>query len=69
MEKGLVVEEAPPEILFGRPGHAYTKRLVAASPTRTSTVESLVVDGGGSLGPAPAVIQQRAATPLLQVTN
>ncbi|MBN8943738.1 MAG: ABC transporter ATP-binding protein [Rhizobiales bacterium] len=69
MEKGLVVEEAPPEILFGRPGHAYTKRLVAASPTRTSTVESLVVDAGGKPGPAPAIIQQRAATPLLEVTN
>ncbi len=44
MERGLVVEEAAPATLFGAPTHPYTRRLVAASPTRLSTVESLVVD-------------------------
>ncbi|WP_159996718.1 ABC transporter ATP-binding protein [Roseomonas sp. 18066] len=41
MEQGRVVEEAPPAALFGTPGHAYTRRLVAACPTPTSTISSL----------------------------
>jgi peptide/nickel transport system ATP-binding protein len=44
MEKGLLVEEAPPETLFRQPQHAYTKRLVAASPTASSRIEDLVTD-------------------------
>jgi ABC-type glutathione transport system ATPase component len=46
MEKGLLVEEAPPETLFRQPQHAYTKRLVAASPTASSRIEDLVTDEG-----------------------
>ena len=41
MEQGLVVETAAPHDLFSQPKHPYTRRLVAASPTPTSTVESL----------------------------
>ncbi len=44
MEKGRVVEEAPPEMLFRQPQHAYTRRLVAASPTASSRIEDLVTD-------------------------
>jgi peptide/nickel transport system ATP-binding protein len=44
MEKGRLVEEAPPETLFRDPQHAYTKRLVAASPTASSRIEDLVTD-------------------------
>jgi ABC-type glutathione transport system ATPase component len=44
MEKGRLVEEAPPETLFRQPQHAYTKRLVAASPTASSRIEDLVTD-------------------------
>jgi ABC-type glutathione transport system ATPase component len=44
MEKGRLVEEAAPERLFHHPQHAYTKRLVAASPTVTSRIEDLVAD-------------------------
>jgi ABC-type glutathione transport system ATPase component len=44
MEKGRLVEEAPPETLFRQPQHAYTKRLVAASPTATSRIADLVTD-------------------------
>jgi peptide/nickel transport system ATP-binding protein len=53
MERGLLVEEAPPGTLFGSPGHAYTRRLVAASPRRDSTLESITEDGV-ALPPAPA---------------
>ncbi|HLX15527.1 MAG TPA: ABC transporter ATP-binding protein [Bradyrhizobium sp.] len=44
MEKGRFVEEAAPEKLFRHPQHAYTRRLVAASPAATSRVEDLVTD-------------------------
>jgi ABC-type glutathione transport system ATPase component len=44
MEQGRLVEEAAPLTLFHNPQHAYTKRLVAASPTATSRIEDLVTD-------------------------
>ena len=64
MEQGLKVEEAPPESLFGMPRHAYTKRLVAASPTKSSRVHELVGE------PAPDPITRPAEgkpKPLLRV--
>jgi ABC-type glutathione transport system ATPase component len=45
MEKGRLVEEAAPVTLFRQPQHAYTKRLVAASPTAISRIEDLVPAG------------------------
>jgi len=42
MEQGRLVEEAEPTTLFRAPQHAYTKRLVAASPTATSRIADLV---------------------------
>ncbi|MGU9980589.1 dipeptide ABC transporter ATP-binding protein [Phreatobacter sp. HK31-P] len=69
MEQGLVVEEAPPATLFGNPRHPYTKRLVAASPTRNSTVESLVVDAGEPVTPAVRITPRRESEPLLKVSN
>lgn len=41
MEQGRVVETADPRTLFSQPSHPYTKRLVAASPTATSTIADL----------------------------
>ena len=67
MEQGLVVETATPGILFGAPRHAYTKRLVAASPTPTSTVSSLSADG--YLDAAFAAPLSPAIKPLLSVTE
>jgi len=43
MEQGRMVEDAPPRQLFSAPAHPYTRRLVAASPTLTSTIDDLVV--------------------------
>jgi peptide/nickel transport system ATP-binding protein len=69
MEQGLVVEQAVPASLFGAPRHPYTKRLVAASPTRHSTVDSLVVDAGEPAPAAPRVSLRRPAEALLSVSN
>ncbi|GGC31158.1 ABC transporter ATP-binding protein [Siccirubricoccus deserti] len=55
MQQGLVVEEAPPHKLFGAPRHAYTRRLVAASPTRQSTIASLLPEASAAPPAAPAV--------------
>ncbi|MHC2494351.1 ABC-type dipeptide/oligopeptide/nickel transport system ATPase component [Bradyrhizobium barranii subsp. barranii] len=44
MERGRIVEEASPKKLFSAPQHAYTRRLVAASPTATSRIEDLVTE-------------------------
>ena len=61
MERGQVVEEAAPAQLFARPAHGYTRRLLAASPTRRSTVASLVG------APEPPARAASAGPVLLQV--
>ena len=67
MEAGRVVETAPPASLFHRPTHPYTRRLVAASPTRTSTIGSLLGerDARGSIGvslPNPPLLTVQTLT-------
>ncbi len=57
MERGLVVEEGPTAALFRAPCHAYTRRLVAASPTRHSTLADLALEE------APMVSKQRPRVP------
>ncbi len=51
MEHGAIVEQGPTRALFRTPTHPYTKRLVAASPTRTSTLQDLLPATAAS--PAP----------------
>ncbi|AOG06426.1 nickel import ATP-binding protein NikE [Bosea sp. RAC05] len=70
MEQGKVVEEAQPLSLFSAPQHPYTKRLVAASPTATSTIADLApssLRGGaadeaiqGEWAPSPAGLLRSA---------
>ncbi len=67
MEQGLMVETAAPATLFSAPKHAYTKRLVAASPTPTSTVESLSPDGAYRSPPLKS--EATPTAPLLTVDN
>ena len=64
MEQGRVVESAPPGQLFGAPREAYTRRLVAACPTPSSTIAGLTPDAPPQpAAPAPATLPP--GTPLL----
>ncbi|WP_181011856.1 nickel ABC transporter ATP-binding protein NikE [Bosea psychrotolerans] len=66
MERGQVVEQAAPATLFSAPQHPYTKRLVAASPTATSTIADLAPEGASAV-PAVELLRPKPApgTPLL----
>ena len=66
MEQGRVVEENAASTLFAEPQHPYTQRLVAASPTRESTIESLA-GGGANLPPGMPAAQRAGQGPLLEV--
>ncbi|EWY41652.1 peptide ABC transporter [Skermanella stibiiresistens SB22] len=46
MHAGHVVEVAPTEVLLSRPAHPYTLQLLAATPTPTSTLDTLPSIGG-----------------------
>lgn len=67
MQRGQIVEHADAGHLFRQPQHPYTRKLVAASPTPTSTIDDLVAEGE-PLIKAPKRIHT-SSTPLLQVRN
>ena len=53
MERGVVVERGPTEALFRSARHPYTQRLIAASPTRRSTLADLAQGGMAPGGMVP----------------
>jgi peptide/nickel transport system ATP-binding protein len=59
MEQGLIVEQGATEILFQAATHPYTQRLIAASPTRSSTLADLA---RGQPAPMPAMVRRPAGT-------
>jgi len=54
MERGLVVERGATEALFQSARHPYTRRLIAASPTRHSRLEDLAYGAPRPVVAAPA---------------
>ena len=67
MERGLIVEAGSTEALFRAPHHAYTRRLVAASPTRRSTLEDLAPEAAPVM--ARPVPHRTGQGPLLELTR
>jgi peptide/nickel transport system ATP-binding protein len=47
MHAGHVVEDAPAAVLFSRPRHPYTARLVAATPAGATRLDDLASVPGG----------------------
>ncbi len=72
MKSGEVVESAPALELFRNPQHAYTKKLLRATPHGTESVRDLLPEDMRPAEPAapelePAAVKDR--TPLLEVRN
>ncbi|KZD08556.1 dipeptide ABC transporter ATP-binding protein [Oceanibaculum pacificum] len=63
MEKGKVVEQARAASLFSDPAHAYTKRLLRATPRLDSNVRDLLPE------PKPAPPPMPQGAPLLEVRD
>ncbi len=72
MEAGRVVEQGETVALFEAPAHPYTKRLVAASPTRDSTLTDLAPPGlARDTPPVVAAPRERkpGTPPLLELVH
>lgn len=69
MEKGRVVETAPSSRIFSAPQHAYTRKLMQATPKPGSTLRGLLPEGTGEPAAAPAIViaSKPAGAPLLVV--
>ncbi|MGR7994869.1 dipeptide ABC transporter ATP-binding protein [Xanthobacter sp. ZOL 2024] len=71
MKSGEVVESAPALELFRNPQHAYTKKLLRATPHGTESVRDLLPEdlrpAETAAVPEPVVVKDR--TPLLEVRN
>jgi peptide/nickel transport system ATP-binding protein len=68
MEKGCIVEHGGTASLFRHAEHPYTQRLIAASPTRTSTLAGLAQDLS-SEAVMPERVRPPGTGPLLELTN
>ena len=66
MEKGHVVETAPSAAIFSAPAHAYTRKLMRATPRPGGTLRALLPEGSAAPEPVTPKTQTQAA-PLLTV--
>ncbi len=67
MERGRVVEHGVTEVLFQAPSHPYTRRLIAASPTKRSSLADLTP--GEPVVTAPPRPRPAGAGALLELRN
>jgi peptide/nickel transport system ATP-binding protein len=70
MEKGHVVETAPSETIFQAPAHAYTRKLMRATPRPGVSLRGLLPEGEAIRAPLPAAAAKAPSeAPLLSVEN
>ncbi|MCB4769189.1 ABC transporter ATP-binding protein [Ancylobacter sp. Lp-2] len=69
MEKGKVVETANAEAVFRAPQHAYTRKLMRATPRKGVTLRDLLPEDAAPVALTPAMPVEGAGTPLLVVEN
>jgi peptide/nickel transport system ATP-binding protein len=62
MEKGRVVETAKAETIFTKPAHAYTRKLMRATPRPGVSLRDLLPEGDGSRAPASKASGTRRTT-------
>ncbi|WP_279356147.1 ABC transporter ATP-binding protein [Methylobacterium indicum] len=66
MEQGRVVETAPAATIFRAPAHAYTRKLMQATPRPGVALRDLLPEGAPA---APVAHAEAAGTPLLAVSG
>ncbi|ODN71789.1 dipeptide ABC transporter ATP-binding protein [Methylobrevis pamukkalensis] len=69
MEKGRVVETALAGTIFKAPSHAYTRKLMRATPRGGVTLRDLLPEGSDLTPPEPRPAAATDGTPLLTVTS
>jgi len=67
MEKGHVVEAASSEAIFKAPSHAYTRKLMRATPRPGITLRDLLPEGEATPVLTPATTVKASEAPLLAV--
>ena len=67
MQKGEVVETAPSEVIFKAPAHAYTRKLMRATPRPGATLRDLLDEERPTSPPLPPAPTD--ARPLLKIAN
>jgi peptide/nickel transport system ATP-binding protein len=69
MEKGHVVETANSAAIFKAPAHAYTRKLMRATPRPGVTLRDLLPEGEAMPAIAPTAVNKAGDAPLLKVEN
>lgn len=69
MKSGEVVETARTSELFRAPQHAYTRKLMRATPRIGTSIRELLPEDATAHSPAAASLEKPTAAPILEVTS